>query len=115
MVVVGWLVTRLLMSPCWSCFERFVVGDVFYYHRKIAQLFDVGLAGTLNEYPTPVVWILWLPYGVTGGSATGYLVAFMVFMLLLDAGFTYALYRTGGRTADVDTTSPSTSGCCSSS
>ncbi|HEY5848058.1 MAG TPA: glycosyltransferase family 87 protein [Microlunatus sp.] len=97
MVVAGWLVTRLVMLGVLVLFERFVVGDVFYYHGKLAQLFDVGLAGTLNEYPTPVVWILWLPYAVTGGSATGYLVAFMVFMALLDAGFTYALYRTGGR------------------
>ena len=97
-IVVGWLATRLLMIAILVSFERFVVGDVFYYHRKIAGLFDVGLAGTLNEYPTPVVWILWLPYGVTGGSATGYLVAFMVFMVLLDAAFTYALYRTGRRT-----------------
>ena len=111
MVVAGWLVTRLVMLGVLVLFERFVVGDVFYYHGKLAQLFDVGLAGTLNEYPTPVVWILWLPYAVTGGSATGYLVAFMVFMALLDAGFTYALYRTGGAAAGVDTTSPSTSGC----
>jgi hypothetical protein len=30
--------------------ESFVVGDVFYYHRKIRALFDVGLPATLNEY-----------------------------------------------------------------
>lgn len=96
-VVTAWLATRLLILGILIGFESFVVGDVFYYHRKIEALFDVGLAGTLNEYPTPVVWILWLPYGVTGGSATGYLVAFMAFMMLLDAAFTYALYRAGGR------------------
>jgi hypothetical protein len=77
--------------------ERFVVGDVFYYHRKIRALFDVGLERTLNEYPTPVTWLLWLPYGVTGGNRTGYLVAFVVLMLALDAVFTLALYRTSGR------------------
>jgi Glycosyltransferase family 87 len=96
-VVAGWLATRLLMIGVLIAFESFIVGDVFYYHRKISELFSVGLAGTLNEYPTPVVWILWLPYGLTGGSGIGYLVAFVVFMLLLDAGFTFALYRTAGR------------------
>jgi hypothetical protein len=99
-VIISWLLTRALMIAILVRFESFVVGDVFYYHRKIAELFDVGLAGTLTEYPTPVVWILWLPYGSTGGSATGYLVAFMAFMMLLDAIFTVALYRTGGRRHD---------------
>ena len=47
-----------------------------------------------------MVWILLLPYGATGGSRVGYLVAFMVFMLLLDAAFTYALYRSAGRRHD---------------
>ncbi len=42
MVVAGWLVTRLVMLGVLVLFERFVVGDVFYYHGKIAQLFDVG-------------------------------------------------------------------------
>lgn len=35
------------------------------------------------------------------GSAVGYLIAFVVFMLALDAVFTLALYRTGGRRHDV--------------
>jgi uncharacterized membrane protein len=46
------------------------------------------------------VWILLLPYGITGGSRVGYLVAFLAVMLLLDAGFTYALYRSAGRRHD---------------
>ncbi len=99
-VIIGWLLTRLLMLAIMATVESFVVGDVYYYLRKIAGLSDVGLAGTLNEYPTPVVWILWLPYAVTGGSPTGYLAAFIVLMLLLDAGFTYALWRAGGRRHD---------------
>ena len=100
-VVIGWLVTRLLIFVILSTrAERFVVGDVFYYHRKIAALFSVGLEHTLNEYPTPVVWILWLPYGATLGSRIGYLIAFIVLMLALDAAFTRALYVTGGRRHD---------------
>ncbi len=92
-----WLVSRLLTLLVLALFEAFVVGDVFYYQRKIHALFDVGLAATLNEYPTPVTWILWLPYGMTGGNRAGYLAAFIVFMLLLDALFTWALWRSSGR------------------
>jgi len=96
-LTTAWLATRLLVLVVLASAERFVVGDVFYYHRKISALFDVGLARTLNEYPTPVTWILWLPYGVSGGDRVGYLVAFVVFMLVLDALFTVALYRSAGR------------------
>lgn len=71
--------------------------DVPYYHRKIQALFDVGLERTFNEYPTPVTWILWLPYGLTGGSRAGYLVGFVALMLALDAVFTWALWRSSGR------------------
>ena len=92
-VVLAWVVTRLLILLVLAAAERFVVGDVFYYWRKINALSDVGLAQTLNEYPTPVTWILWLPYGVTGGSRVGYLVAFIVFMMALDAAFTWMLWR----------------------
>jgi hypothetical protein len=92
-VVLGWVVTRLLILAVLALLERFVVGDVFYYWRKIEALFDVGLARTLNEYPTPVTWLLWLPYGATAGSRTGYLAAFIAFMMLLDAAFTWALWR----------------------
>jgi hypothetical protein len=77
-----------------------VVGDVFYYYRKINALFTAGLDRTLYEYPTPVVWILWLPYGASFGSRVGYLVAFVVFILALDAVFCYALWRASGRRHD---------------
>ena len=70
-IVVGWLVTRLLALVVLVLSERHITGDVFYYHRKLSALFDLGLAQTLNEYPTPVVWILLLPYGATGGSRVG--------------------------------------------
>jgi hypothetical protein len=99
-IVIGWLITRLLMLVILASFERFVVGDVFYYHRKMSALFSVGLDRTLYEYPTPVVWILWLPYGAAFGSRVGYLVTFVIFMLALDALFTYALWRSAGRRHD---------------
>ena len=100
MIVIGWLITRLLMFVILASFESFVVGDVYYYHRKINALFSAGLDRTLYEYPTPVVWILWLPYGASLGNRVGYLVAFIIFMLALDALFTYALWRSAGRRHD---------------
>jgi hypothetical protein len=100
MIVIGWLITRVLMLGILAGFERFVVGDVFYYHRKVNALFTAGLDRTLYEYPTPVVWILALPYGVAFGSRIGYLIAFIVLMLALDAVFTYALWRSTGRRHD---------------
>ena len=99
-IVIGWLVTRALSLLLLLAAERYSTGDVSYYRRKLAALFDVGLDQTLNEYPTPVVWILLLPYGAGGGTRVGYLVAFMVFMLVLDAAFTYAVYRSAGRRHD---------------
>ena len=96
-IVIGWLATRLLILVILAAFERFVVGDVFYYHRKINALFTAGLDRTFYEYPTPVVWILWLPYGASFGSRAGYLVAFVIFMLALDAVFCYSLWRASGR------------------
>ncbi|MFL6063775.1 MAG: glycosyltransferase 87 family protein [Friedmanniella sp.] len=95
--LAAWILTRLLMLVLLAVAERFVVGDVFYYHRKIRALFDVGLERTLNEYPTPVTWILWLPYGATGGYRTGYLVAFIALMLALDGVFAWAVWRSAGR------------------
>jgi hypothetical protein len=100
MILIGWLITRLLMLVILASFESFVVGDVYYYHRKINALFSAGLDRTLYEYPTPVVWILWLPYGASLGNRVGYLVAFIIFMLALDALFTYALWRSAGRRHD---------------
>ena len=99
-IVIIWLATRLLILVMLAAFERFVTGDAFYYHRKINALFSTGLDRTLYEYPTPVVWILWLPYGASFGSRVGYLVAFIVAMLALDALFCYTLWRSTGRRHD---------------
>src|SRR5215213_2508403 len=99
-VLLAWLITRIGMLVVLGLAESYIVGDVFYYHGKIAALFDVGLGGTLNEYPTPVVWILSLPYAATAGSRTGYLILFIALMMALDAAFTLALWRLAGRQRD---------------
>ena len=99
-IIIVWLATRVLILVMLAAFERFVTGDVFYYYRKINSLFSAGVDRTLYEYPTPVVWILWLPYGASLGSRRGYLVAFIVLMLALDALFCYTLWRSTGRRHD---------------
>ncbi|MGI3780967.1 MAG: glycosyltransferase 87 family protein [Janthinobacterium lividum] len=100
--VVGlWVLTRALSMLILASGERLVVGDVFYYWRKVSALAEAGLPGTLREYPTPVVWFLSLPQIGGGGSRTGYLVAFIVLMLALDAVLTYVLWRDAGRRHDL--------------
>ncbi len=96
-ILLAWIVTRLLVVVLLASAERLVVGDVFYYRRKIGTLLGVGLPQTLNEYPTPVVWLLSIPYGLGGGTRVGYLITFVVLMMLLDAAFAWALWRSAGR------------------
>ena len=100
--VIGlWVLTRALAMVILTTGERIVLGDVFYYWRRISGLAEAGLPGTLREYPTPVVWFLSLPQVAGGGSRTGYLVAFIVLMLALDALLTYLLWRGAGRRHDL--------------
>ena len=99
-VVLAWLVTRLLMFTLAALAEPSVVDDMFHYHRSISALDSLGLGKILNEYPTPVVWILWLPYWATDAAPNSYLTVFVIFMIALDAGFTWALWRAAGRKRD---------------
>ena len=99
-VLLIWLITRIVMLVVLGLAESYIVGDVSYYHGQIVALFDVGLGDTLHEYPTPVVWILSLPYAATAGSRTGYLIFFIALMMALDAAFTLALWRLAGRQRD---------------
>ena len=99
-VLAGWIITRALILVIFAFLESYVIGDVYYYQRKIAAMFEVGLPNTLNEYPTPVAWILTIPYVLGAGSQTGYAIAFVAGMMALDAGFTYLLWRHNGRRHD---------------
>jgi hypothetical protein len=97
-VIITWLITRAITVLLAVTVENVATGDVFYYWRKIAALFDVGLGQTLNEYPTPVVWILAIPYGLGVGDRIAYFIVFIALMLALDALFSWLLWRTcGGR------------------
>ncbi|GAB3928513.1 membrane protein [Microlunatus endophyticus] len=103
-VVVTWVVTRAIMVLLAATVENVATGDVTYYWRKIAALGEVGLSQTLNEYPTPVVWMLSIPYGIGAGTHHGYQAAFIGLMMALDAVFAYALWRAAGRRRDAGLT-----------
>lgn len=99
-LLLAWSLSRAFVLAVFGLAERFVVGDVLYYHRKFAALGEAGLAGTLNEYPTPVVWILSVPYGLGLGNDVAYVVVFIAGLLALDGLFTYAVYVARGRVHD---------------
>lgn len=103
-VIITWLLTRAVMVVLAFTVENVATGDVDYYWRKITALFDVGLSLTLNEYPTPVVWLLTVPYGLGLGTDLGYLIAFIVLMLALDAGFCRLLWGNAGQRRDASVT-----------
>ena len=90
-----WFGCRLLVFVIWAFVAPGTQGDVVYYYERIQVLFSHGPADTLKEYPTPVIWILALPYLLSFGHQTGYVTVFVLSMLALDALFTWTLWRTG--------------------
>lgn len=103
-VIIAWLFSRAIMVLLAATIEHVATGDVNYYYGKIDALRNAGLSQTLNEYPTPVVWLLSIPYALGIGGQTGYRIAFVGLMLLLDGLFTFALWRTAGRRRDAGVT-----------
>lgn len=95
-LLLFWFLTRLAVFLTWGIFTPSTQGDVIYYYNGIQRMFLVGPEQTMQEYPTPVLWMLTLPW-ITGlGTATGYVISFVLFMLALDAAFTITLWRSGG-------------------
>ncbi|MGD7731783.1 glycosyltransferase 87 family protein [Propionibacteriaceae bacterium G57] len=92
-----WVGARVLVFAVWLIIAPSTQGDVVYYWSKIDQLATLGPEQTLVEYPTPVIWLLYLPYLLGLGTKVGYVVAFVACMLALDAGFSYSMWRNGGR------------------
>jgi len=104
MVFVGaWFITRLTVLLIWAIFYVTSKGDVTYYYNEISQMQQVGAAGTLVEYPTPVIWIMLIPWYLGAKTLTGYVFVFVTIMLALDAGFSLTLWRFGGRLRGVAT------------
>lgn len=93
----AWLLTRSFAAFVFRYRADFITGDVDYYFRKVSELPDVGMAATMPEYPVPVVWLLQLLRAVSGDDFAFFTWGFVGSMLVLDAGFTWLLWRQGGR------------------
>lgn len=91
-----WFSLRLLMVCFWLSSGRGASGDVNYYFDHLSVMNQAGAAQTMQEYPTPVLWVLSLPMILGLGNTVGYAVAFACLMLTLDALFTLSLWRFGG-------------------
>ncbi len=92
-----WLMARGIVFGIWAYFGLTTQYDVLYYwHRTNLMWTGTPLSQTLVEYPTPVVWFFSIPYWIAGQSRPGFVVAFIVMMLLLDILFAVALWRAGG-------------------
>lgn len=92
-----WVIARLSVFAVWLFIAPSTQGDVVYYWSRIDQLAEVGPEQTLVEYPTPVIWLLQIPYLLGFGTKLGYVVAFVACMLALDIGFSWSMWRNGGR------------------
>ncbi len=91
-----WFAARLLLLAYWAFLSPGVQGDVVYYYEKIQVLFTDGPGAALKEYPTPVIWILLIPWVLGGGNQHGYVIVFVLLMLALDTIFSWSLWHTGG-------------------
>ncbi len=93
-----WVLARLIVFALYLGPEHLVQGDVIYYFNSIQTLFD-GTPPTqvLREYPTPVVWLLAIPYLLGLGNQTGFLIVFIVLFVALDGLILVMLWRTARR------------------
>lgn len=91
-----WIVTRLLICGAWLPMVASGPNDVLYYFERIQLLARFGPGWTLLEYPTPVIWLLYIPYLLGFGTYLGYLVVFAASMLVLDFAFARRLWQVGG-------------------
>ena len=96
-LLLVWSVGRLTVFLVWGVFTPETQGDVVYYFQHINNMFSVGPELTMQEYPTPVLWMLGLPWLLGLGTQQGYVIAFVGLMLLLDIALSLSLWRHGGR------------------
>ena len=96
---IGRAVVLALMQP-----ESEAFGDVGYYFNSVHSLFaGTPAANVLVEYPTPVVWLLCVPYALSQGHWPVFFVVFVALLLALDAAILALVWRTARR-AGVDPT-----------
>ncbi len=95
-LIVVWTSIRLAVLLVWGIFRPETQGDVVYYFTHIRAMFSDGPQQIMMEYPTPVLWLLSIPYLLSGGHRTGYVIVFAIIMVALDACFSLSLWRQGG-------------------
>lgn len=96
-LLLVWAFARLAVFLVWGLVTPETQGDVVYYFQHIDHMFAAGPEQTMREYPTPVLWLLALPWLLGMGTQQGYVVAFVLIMLGLDVAFSLTLWRSGGR------------------
>jgi Glycosyltransferase family 87 len=98
-VVARWLTSRALTLALAVTIEPSVTGDVAYYGRSLHTLFHGGsIREVLQEYPLPVLAIMLPQYLVAATNALAFALLFSASMLVVDALFTWSLWRASGRT-----------------
>jgi len=96
--VAWWLATRLLLFAAWAATGWHSQGDVGYYWQNLDGLFHgQSPSGVLREYPTPLVWILNVPYLLGFTTEMGFRIAFISLLTLTDALMTLMFWRTARR------------------
>jgi hypothetical protein len=100
-LALGWVATRAIAMAVWLVVVPVMSGDVGYYFNRMHQHLALGVpaAMTMPEYPTPVLWVLMVPYVLGAGTELGFKIAYVALMLALDLFFTILLGRRGGSAA----------------
>ncbi len=89
-----WIGTRAALLFGWAILGFGIQGDIIYYYRSIAGLFAGSPATTvLVEYPTPLIWLLSIPYLLGFGTRMGYVAVFIILFVAGDALLGYMLWR----------------------
>lgn len=87
------VLTRAAIAVNWVWIQSFRPGDVPYYWQRASSLPTLGMAQSLQEYPTPMAWVLTWPQAVGGGSHSAYLFWFVALILVGDLLFCLVLWR----------------------
>lgn len=92
-----WVLTRavtllVLATPA----EKGIIRDVYYYGRQLDAMFaGTPVTETLREYPLPAFGVFLAPRWLSEVTPWTYASIFVALMVLLDAAFTYGLWRVG--------------------
>jgi len=98
--IVWWTLTRVLLFAVWSAAGFTVQGDLIHYYQSMWYVFHgYSPAAELVEYPTPVIWVLAVPYLLGGGTRTGFIAASIGLLVVIDALIGFTLWRSPDRSA----------------